>query len=178
MARGKKVTDDDVKHVEFLYMGLKDFRDVQDKHYKDLITKSNFLCGFIVTILTLYGALATQVNSALRVATLLMFGVALLVLSGALANRKFYQAEMSDIDVDALNYFDKVYQAVANIKRACDDNEKPLKSVASHIRWGVRIFVVGLILLVFSFLVSGGDMVKSKQHDRYHFHQTTRPSKR
>jgi len=131
-------SDDEIKHVVFLYTDLKDFRDKQDNHYKDLLTKTTFLSGFIVTILTLYGTYATQVNGALRFITLVALGTALLVLSGVFTNRIFYQAEMSDIDVDVTDYFNKVYQAVANIKRACDQNEKPLREMAKFIRLGCQ----------------------------------------
>jgi len=164
---GKKnqPTEDDIKHVEFLYADLKDFRDVQDRHYKDLVTKATFLSGFIVTVLALYGTYASHVNSALKIVTLITLGVALLVLCGAFTNRKFYQAEMSDVDVDASDYFDKVYQAVANIKRACDDNEDPLKSVAHWIRWGVRILVVGILFLISSFCFSSNGVIQLRHHD-------------
>lgn len=170
-------TDDEIKHVEFLYSDLKDFRDIQDKHYKDLITKNTFLCGFIVTILTLYGTYATQVNNVLRIITLSTLGIALVVLSGAFSNRKFKQAEMSDIDVDSSNYFNKVYQAVANQKRACDENEEPLKAMAGFIRWGVRIFILGVLILALSFCIPKGNVIKSNHDKNVHATSNGKTSK-
>lgn len=161
-------TEDDIKHVEFLYSDLKDYRDIQDKHYNALVTKTTFLCGFVVTVLTLYGTYANQVNSALKIISLAILGAALLILCSAFKNRKFYQAAMSDTDVDTSNYFDKIYQAVSNIKRACDDNEDPLKSVAVSIRWGVRVLLIGVFFLVLSFCFSHASVVQSKHHERPH----------
>lgn len=172
----QKHTEDEIKHVEFLYSDLQDFRDIQDKHYNSLITKVTFLCGFVVTVLTLYGTYATQVNNYLKIITLSILGIALLILCGTLKNRNFYQAAMSDIDVDSSDYFNKVYQAVSNIKKACDDNEKPLKEMAVYIRWGVRVLVLGIVFLVLSFCFSNSSVVQSKQHAE-HSYRTTQTKK-
>jgi hypothetical protein len=158
-------TADELKQVEFLLQSLQQYQAGQDKQYTALTTKITFLFGFIVAVLTLYGTYASQADHTLKSIALVLFGLSLLALCGALINRSYSDVPILDTNVNNANYFSKAYQAVANLKQVCKDNDKPLTAMENFLDWGIRIFTAGLIFLMLSFVFASSSVVKSNNDD-------------
>jgi hypothetical protein len=146
-------TADQIKQVEFLRESLLNDLANQDNQYKDLSTKITFLFGFSVTVLTLYGTYAKDVNSITKWLALGLFTITLILLCLAYSNHNFNKPARLDTQVNKSNYFSKVYQEVSNIKKACTDNDSPLKDMAQYTRWSIYTFTLGIIFLIASFML-------------------------
>lgn len=146
-------TEDQTKQVEFLHDSyLRDFGQ-QDNQYKDLMTKTTFLFGFSISVLTLYATYATNVNPLSKILALGLFGVSITLLCFAFCNRVFHKPARLDAKVAESNYFSKVYQEVTNIKQACLDNDYSLFDMAKYVRWSIYAFTAGVVALIMSFII-------------------------
>lgn len=146
-------TDDQLKQVLFLRESYLNDLTRQDSQYKDLTTKITFLFGFSITVLTLYGTYAKNVNLYSKWAALIAFVATFISLCFAYSNHTFSKPALLDINVKNSNYFSKIYQEVSNIKAACEKNDAPLDDMAKWTRWGIYAFTIGAVFLAASFVL-------------------------
>lgn len=93
-------TEDQLKQVLFLRDSyLNDFKE-QDNQYKDLTAKITFLFGCSVSVLTLYGTYAEDVNAVCKWVAFVLFTITLGLLCFAYCSRTFKKPDRLDTSVD------------------------------------------------------------------------------